>query len=576
MNIGKWFKNITFFNKLIVVYVIFAILPMILVTGYNNQKTKSILLEESYRNMQQSLSQINQNLNSAFGSYETVMNILYTNQMFNAYLVKDYTNSDFWEMFSFIDKLLSNIMLVNPDISRVSMYCSNETLLHDNYYFYRLEELNEDWFNLASGAKGNIMAAGIRERNKKNYVVLERRLNYYHYGSVGNILLMEIDSDTLSNQIKISSKNQEVYLVNDQGQILASSDKGIIGGNMADITEEWQSIPEDHNGISLKFPDASKVCIASGGPLGMKLIMMTNQENLVEATKKVSRDIITIFLISSFSMFLANYFYSLWIASRVNKVVYVAKNLGEGKFDYRLKDMGSDEIGVISDAINTLNDRIQLLIEENYEKKLKIKSSEMNLLQEQINPHFLYNALSVISSMAQRESDRKTMLSVRYLADFYRISLNKGKQIVSVQEEVELLKNYMRIQLIRFEDTIDIEYEVERRALPFRTIKLLLQPLVENAIHHGRKDEEEMLHIKVNVSLDKDCVIYEVKDDGIGIEAEKLEKLRSELEQSEEGYGLKNVDIRVKMNYGEQYGVVIESVYGEGTTVKVVIPQVFS
>lgn len=576
MNIGRWFKNIKFIYKLIIGYVIFAILPMIIVTGYNSQKTKGILLEESYRNMRQSLVQIGQNLDSSLEAYGTVMDILYTNQMFNGYLVKDYTASDYWEMFSYIDNLLSSVMLVESNIAGISIYSSNDTLPNDNYYFYREESLDKDWLQRAVSSNENPQVAGVISKGKKKYIALERLLNYYHYSEVRNTLLLKVDASFFNEQMKITNNNQEVYWVNSQGQVMASSDKESIGKGMEAITKDWKDIPVNGEGSSLDINGVTKVCTARNSLYGTRILMMVNQESLVEATRKVAQDIIIIFFISSLSMFLAIYLYSKWISGRVNKVVYAAKKLGDGEFDYLLNDMGKDEMGIIASAINTLNSEIQLLIAENYEKKLKIKSSEMNLLQEQINPHFLYNALSVISSMAMREGGKKTVMSVRYLANFYRISLNKGKQVVSVQEEVELLQNYMKIQMLRFEDTVEINYEVDRRALAFRTIKLLLQPLVENAIHHGRKDEEQVLHIWVTVSLNQDRVIYEVKDDGLGIETEKLVRLRKELKNSEEGYGLKNVDIRVKLNYGEQYGVSISSTYGEGTCVRVEIPQVFS
>ncbi|BCK01167.1 sensor histidine kinase [Anaerocolumna chitinilytica] len=576
MNIGRWFKNIKFIYKLIIGYVIFAILPMIIVTGYNSQKTKGILLEESYRNMRQSLVQIGQNLDSSLEAYGTVMDILYTNQMFNGYLVKDYTESDYWEMFSYIDNLLSSIMLVESNIAGICIYSNNDTLPSDNYYFYREEALDQDWLKRAISSNENPQVAGVISKGKKKYIGLERLLNYYHYSEVRNTLLLKVDVNFFNEQMKITNNNQEVYWVNSQGQVMASSDKESIGNGMETITADWKDIPVNGDGSSINVNGVTKVCTAHDSLYGTKILMMVNQESLVEATRKVAQDIIFIFFLSSLVMFLAIYLYSKWISGRVNKVVYAAKKLGDGEFDYLLNDMGKDEMGIIASAINTLNSEIQLLIAENYEKKLKIKSSEMNLLQEQINPHFLYNALSVISSVAMQEGGKKTVISVRYLANFYRISLNKGKQVVSVQEEVELLQNYMKIQMLRFEDTVEINYEVDRRALAFRTIKLLLQPLVENAIHHGRKDEEQVLHIWVTVSVSQDRVVYEVKDDGLGIGADKLERLRKELKNSEEGYGLKNVDIRVKLNYGEQYGVSISSNHGEGTCVRVEIPQVFS
>ena len=149
--------------------------------------------------------------------------------------------------------------------------------------------------------------------------------------------------------------------------------------------------------------------------------------------------------------------------------------------------------------------------------------------------------------------------------------LTQGKQVLSIQEEVELLQSYLKIQQMRFRDSVQVEYEIAREVLTYRTIKLLLQPLVENAIHHARK-EEEVLHIAVRIQKEERDVVFQVTDDGCGIEAEKLIKLRSSLRRSEEGYGLRNVANRVRLAYGEDYGVRIESQEGYGTTVSVRIP----
>ena len=183
----------------------------------------------------------------------------------------------------------------------------------------------------------------------------------------------------------------------------------------------------------------------------------------------------------------------------------------------------------------------------------------------------MYNALSVISSMSMRENGKRTVECLRYLADFYRISLNKGREVISVEEELDLLKNYMKIQKIRFGEDVSIHYEADENALQCRTIKLVLQPLVENAIHHGRR-EEETLQIDVRILRQNSRIVYEVSDDGLGIEPEKLVRLRTELKQSQEGFGLKNVDIRVKLHYGEGYGVKVESILDKGTWVRVEIP----
>lgn len=323
--------------------------------------------------------------------------------------------------------------------------------------------------------------------------------------------------------------------------------------------------------IEFERDGISKIGNVQSGVFGTKILVISDKETVLKDAKAVSRRMLFLILCSAAMVFLCIICYTRWISMRVQKVVYAAKRMGQGEFDYRLENMGEDEIGQIGLAFNQLSDQIQELIRENYEKKIRIQTSELNLLQEQINPHFLYNALAGISALAMREGGKQTMQAVKNLSSFYRISLNKGKQVLSIQEEVELLQSYLKIQQMRFRDSVQVEYEIAREVLTYRAIKLLLQPLVENAIHHARK-EEEVLHIAVRIQKEERDVVFQVTDDGCGIKAEKLIKLRSSLRRSEEGYGLRNVANRVRLAYGENYGVRIESQEGYGTTVSVRIP----
>lgn len=571
MNIEKWFKNLSLKSKLILVYVLLAVLPILAVTLYNYKQTKNILLEQSYKEMYQNIEQTQKSLNAAFDNYATIMDLLYTNQMLNNYLNINYSDISFWEMFYYIDQQLGGIMLVNANMKEISFYSSNTTLPSDNYYFYPLSKFPNEWTKISKAKSGRAYITGTEQKAGKEYLCMNRLLNYFNSGEIENILQIKVDTHWIKELLLPYAKTSDIYLVNESGEILVASAEEMNGKNIESLTKEWNDIPTTNTGMTLEIESVSRFTMARETSLGTKLILITDQSSLIQKAENVAHKILGIFFCSSFLMILTIWSYSEWMSRRVDKVVYASKKLGDGEFDYRLQNMGGDEIGLISDAINTLNDKLKVLIRENYEKKLLLKSSEVNLMQEQINPHFLYNALAVISSMAIREGGKNTVQGIKYLADFYRISLSKGKQVISIQEELLLLQNYMKIQLIRFGDSVEISYDADRQILPLKTIKLLLQPLVENAIHHARY-EEEILHIQVRVKKENQKVVFEVEDDGMGILPEKLVILRNELRQSQEGYGLKNVDIRVKLYYGNEYGATIQSVYERGTTIKVEIP----
>ena len=554
------------------IYVIFAVLPMIFVTAYNYIQTSRILQEKSYQDMQQNMETTGKSLETFFESYSTIMDLLYTNQTMYNYLGIDYTELSYGEMFYYTDRqLLHNTLSLFPSIHRIRFYSDNDTLPRDNYYFYQLDQLPGGFQEKASKKAGSAVAGGIVKEGGKKYAGLIRKMNYYSSGGIENYLVILVDTQELSERLLQNSGSRQTYLIEAGGQILAASDVKAEGRRLSGFIPEWRRIADCGGSYTLEQADGPVICMSLDVGMGMKLVMTEDQESLLKEAEAVTRRIRTVFAVSSLLVFGAIYLYGRMSAARVDKVVYAAKRLGDGQFDYILRDMGGDEIGQIAGAFNLLNERIQILIQDNYEKKLMIKSSEMNLLQDQINPHFLYNALSVISSMSMRENGKRTVECLRYLADFYRISLNKGREVISIEQELDLLQNYMKIQKIRFGEDVVIRYEVDEDVLQCRTIKLILQPLVENAIHHGRR-EEEVLTVGVSVRRREERVIYEVCDDGLGIEPEKLVQLRTELKQSQEGYGLKNVDIRVKLRYGEGYGVSIMSIPDKGTCVRVEIP----
>ena len=573
MNIVKWFKNLNFQGKLVVGYLFLALIPMLCVTWYTYFNLRSILLEQSYDNINEEIEKMNQNFSMLLEPCLTTLDILYVDESLCGYLSQDYSRDSYEEMFYYIDRKITGIYLVNPSISRIRFYSSNSTLPSDNYYFFNENVMADQERSHTRQAKGKVVLNGVNSPEGEMHLCLERLLNVYPQGKTESILSLEIESNLLNEFVKTQNKTDTIFLTDSSGMILAASRPERVGKNIVQWMPDWK--PADK--IQTEFTDegADKIGISTESSFDTYIVMISDKEATLKNMKTVSGQMMFLIFLSAAVVMILILLYSKWLSDRVSKVMYAARKLGDGEFDYVLEDMGKDEIGQIGDAFNVLNVKIQRLIRENYEKKIKLQSEELNLMQEQINPHFLYNALSVISAMALRERGMQTVKSVKYLADFYRISLNKGKQILSIQEEMELLKNYMKIQKLRFGSSIQVEYDIKKELLTLKTIKLLLQPLVENSIHHGRKSDEEVLMIRVRVQLDGEHVCFSVEDNGVGIEQDKLEKLRSQLEKFEEGYGLKNVHNRVRLTYGEEYGVKIESVFGKGTRVLVYIPIIY-
>lgn len=551
-------------------YLVLALFPMLCVTGYNYIRTREILLEESYKNTRQEAERIEKNFSMVIEPYETIMDLLYVDQMLNGYLLEDYENTSYEDMFYYIDKKIGNIRVTNTGIKNIWFYSENDTLPEDNYYFYPMNHLGASERKRIKEAAGETILTG---EGKNGNLYLERQLDFFSHGSMEQAMCMEIDGKGIRELLETDNKKDEIYLVGRDGKILACSNEELNGGQIQEQIPDWEKVRENQLEFTRNGDD--KLTNIQQGDFGTKIIVISDKNDVLKNAKKTSRRMFQLIFFSAVLALTGILLYTRWISQRVYQVVYAAKRFGKGEFDYHLEDMGKDEIGEIGEAFNQLSTQIQELIQENYEKKISIQTSELNMLQEQINPHFLYNALSVISALAMREGGKNTMQAVKYLADFYRISLNKGKQILTVREEIELLQSYLRIQQMRFGEEIEVTYRIDEKILQCSTIKLILQPLVENAIHHGRK-EEETLHIQVQGKENEDKLLFVVEDDGRGIEPEKLRELRKSLSVSEAGYGLRNVHNRVQLSYGENYGVTVENRSGGGTVAKVTIPKYFS
>lgn len=562
MSMTRWYNNRSFLTKAVLLYLVCAAVPMLLATVYNYSLTKNTLIRQAYNDIRQSMDSMESSINLILQPYETVTQLLDNDKTLNIMLNRDYSDQTYSELAYYCWTTWDNLVAIYPSVNWFRFYSGNESLPENNYYFYRLEHLNEKVAALADSRRGYAIASGNALEDAGDDIIILSRIDYYASNIFKNYLVLSLRRDIVAEQLFQERDGWSAYLLDSQGTILASS------GNGEDFPQkDWSTLTAGQIHM-----DGDTLFSWTALDMEMTLVVTVDQEILLRDARDVPRRALAGFLLLSLLAFAAAFTHHRAQNRRLETIIDATKKIGIGQFDCTLEDIGSDEFGQIAKAINQMNNQIDRLIQENYDRQLRIKSSEMNLLQEQINPHFLYNALAVISSISLQEGGKRTIQSIRHLADFYRITLSKGRQTITVGEEVALLRNYMNIQMLRFSDTLEISYDIDPSVISWPTIKLILQPLVENAIHHGRQ-EEQMLHISVRAGRIADRLYYEVEDDGAGIEPEKLEALRTELTTLREGFGLKNVDIRIKLTYGEEYGVQIASILGQGTNIHVEIPK---
>lgn len=249
--------------------------------------------------------------------------------------------------------------------------------------------------------------------------------------------------------------------------------------------------------------------------------------------------------------------------------------LAGGDLQARAPETPVTELHELTESLNSMAGRLQDLIDENRREQENLKKSELRALQAQINPHFLYNTLDAIVWLAEAGQSREVIHITRALSDFFRISLSQGKDWIPLSEEIKHLTGYLTIQKIRYRDILDYEIDIPENLGSCQVLKLLLQPLVENAIYHGVKHRRGRGMIRVSGSREGDMLVLRVQDNGAGMTCERLAEVRRGLEADSgesAGYGLFNVNKRIQLYYNLGRGVEIESEKNEGTTVKVRVP----
>lgn len=275
---------------------------------------------------------------------------------------------------------------------------------------------------------------------------------------------------------------------------------------------------------------------------------------------------------------LLSYFIPFSITRPIRELGEVTDQVAKGNLTVRSEVRSGVEVSALSDSLNTMIDKINELLEQVTKEQTRLRKAEFELLQSQINPHFLYNTLDAIVWLAEAGEQKKVVGMVGSLSEFFRTSLNQGKDIISIKEELNHVQSYLEIQQVRYQDILKYEIQVPEELYRYLIPKITIQPLVENALYHGIKNKRGTGKISVCGKKEENFFTIRIEDNGIGISRERLWQVRdgikNKIPTEKDIYGLYNVNERIRLNFGEPYGISIESVYGEGTVVSIMLPYV--
>ncbi|OQY33747.1 MAG: hypothetical protein B6241_06750 [Spirochaetaceae bacterium 4572_59] len=288
--------------------------------------------------------------------------------------------------------------------------------------------------------------------------------------------------------------------------------------------------------------------------------------------------VILVVFLSLFISFIFASRVSKGISDPINSLVETMKKTEQGNLSFRIDNHQNNEFGILSRTYNNLLDHIQLLMSKVENDQVLIKQAELKALQAQINPHFLYNTFDSISWLIRKDKKESALNLMTALTRMFRLGLNNGKDIISLKEEINHVKNYLIIQKIRYNNKFDYFIDVDESLSDCRVIKLILQPLVENAIYHGIKEKREKGTISIHVREESGFLLLSVEDSGPGIDSSTLKNIYDTFNgvniEEYDSYGLKNINDRIKLFAGEIFGLTFENKSPEGCRAIIKFPVI--
>ncbi|MCI9179524.1 MAG: sensor histidine kinase [Lachnospiraceae bacterium] len=575
-------------EKMFLLYIIGGILPMLFIGIYLILGTNRLLINQAKQAEMVELELLGSETEELLSTINTASKTFYFNEKLEEISRKQYREyqeivNDYHAYTEFED--FGNFY--NRMVSWVSIYLENDTIA-ENAHFRRVDEevRIEPWYKRVSEQDGGAVWQRMPlplALNHEDTLVLTRLLKTRKSEPVG-VMAMYLRKERLREQLS-SRTSPTVMVLNLDQEIISCGEPFLISEISAELSA-WRNPGIAQGRLELEGKDYVITCYTMR--LGesediLQIVGLKAYSDILQQTvHQISRSVIIFFISVLLSVVLIRLF-SQSFSTRVNQFRSQMQRAATGNFDLKPSLGGSDEISDLYGYLGTMIGDIQRLLAEIYQERLHAeqlktqqREAEFKVLASQINPHFLYNTLETIRMKARINHQAEIEELVKMLAKILRKNLRAGGQDVSIREEVELVESYLKIQQYRFEERIQYQIRLPENLQEYRVLPLILQPIVENSIIHGLETKEGIGHILIEVERVEDAILIAVEDDGLGISKDRLFEVQKEMESrnlNRTHIGVSNVHQRLRLKYGENYGLTISSIEGKMTRIVIRIPE---
>ena len=586
-------KNIKY--KLFVTYIVIISIPILFFGFLSYEMSSSVLQNDFIKYKQQINEQVVRNIDENLKNLTRQSMSVYTNMDDILFVMNTPTNkldTQYLQAYDRVADFFRSVIQSNDKIFGFTLTSlDGEIKFYIDRYVGNLNLFNvkdEPWFSNTLSLNGSPLLLGPHlnkflspdSYNRNPVISISRALIDLEKDEACGILVLDQDITQFSGiATNVEIDPEETIAIIDKTSTIISSNKSLndsVSKTLLSVTSPgvpgFRRVEIEGENMLITYGESKE--------FGWKVISMLpvsviNQKGLF--LRNINLSLLIILIIVSFilSILISNF-----ITFPLKKLMLSFKKLQQGDFDVRVSIKGEDELARIGSTFNTMVANIHGLIEQKYEIGILRKQAELESLQSQINPHFLYNTLSSIKTVIQRRDFDKALIIVQNLSDIFRYNLNRGKYIVKFSEELEHMKKYLFIQECRFMGKYEVFFDIDEEVLDLDIIRLTLQPIVENAIYHGIEAKRGKGEIRIAAKVFKDEYYIYISDNGPGIPEQELLQINQALDNTPEvqlkgnpeKQGIYNVNARIKFHFGNSYGLKIVSNPNINTTVKITLP----
>lgn len=565
-----------FFMLIVIVILISITLTFYFVKGSARDSA------ESYTN--EIIEQMSHNIEYYAREMESVTKTIATNYDVLAYFEQDQYMPGVQEeqLQGRILRQLEDLLNSRKDINSASLFGYDKRVIS-----YKSKTINDEadiihsaWFQGAVGQRGKTYITGsyvqnIYEGSYPWVVSMSREMIDTIEGEPRGVVVIDLNYSIINdicNRVTLGDHGY-VYILDKYGSVVWHPKQQLVHTGL--YKELLKEIAEVEDGSFSEAVDGNNriYTVITSEATGWRIVGVTDEKEMVRNMDQIG----IVFIIVGIASIVGSYFIARIISMTLSRPI---KNLKKSMIEVQNGNLegvveidNRNEIGDLSHTFNEMTYEIKHLIEENNKEQMLKRQSEFKALQAQINPHFLYNTLDSIIWMSLADKKNEVVEMTSALAKLFRLSINKGDELITIEGEVEHVRNYLKIQKYRYDEKLTYNIYLDPTLKALKTQKLILQPIVENALYHGIKNKLDGGHIDVMIYKEEACLKMQVKDDGVGMDDVTLESVRKLQVKSQSGVGTQNVVERLRLVYGGQALVTFESELDVGTVVTIAIPM---